>query len=469
MSDADHAAEPRHWPDSAAAVALLLLTVSVVLGRLGWWTSAPYAASVAVVVYLLLQCRKLNRGGLIGLGATLTVGAAALFTSDPARIMGTALERVAFFAALLTALAFLREAAGSSRLLRRAGSSLLHHPARRRYLFMTTASHLVSIVMNFGVIYLFTPLILRLAPRGSSPGDSLQVRRLTLAMLRGFAAMCMWSPLSLSFAVTVESMGGAVPELPMMAVGAVGAVLIMTLGWTMEPSPPDDAAFTTRAHGIGDLRNVIGIAIAVVGIASGMAYLLNASLIMGVIVACPVIAMGWACMTTDTRQHAGETPSRALRHIGAGVVQRLPTQRNEMAILGGAAFIGAVVGEVVTPGMTSHVIDTLRLSGLGIAMAASLLIVAVSQLGIGPLISVSVLGSALATLPQGPAPLLLGVSLMGGWGIAVGVTPVAAGTLSIGHLLSLPASRVSRGWNGPFSILALFVFCGWLAVLSLLI
>jgi hypothetical protein len=82
-----------------------------------------------------------------------------------------------------------------------------------------------------------------------------------------------------------------------------------------------------------------------------------------------------------------------------------------------------------------------------------LAVVLVAQIGINPVVSVSVIGGVLAVMPMLPVdPAVLGLALAIGWAISHGSSPFSAAALIAGRNMGLPAWEVGYLHNGLYSL-----------------
>ncbi len=454
----------------ASSVALVVATAGVAIGRIGGSATALTVAEVAILVYALLEAPRLHRGARIMAGAALASGALTAFAAGAGPVLLAALDRVAFFAALLTGLAFLREAGLTSPLLSRVGTSLVSQAPGLRYAVVSVGSHLASIVLNFGVMPLLGSAFQR---DGSAAGGGCPRvrRRMNLALLRGFAAMTMWSPLSLSFAVTIASIRSVEWE-HLVPLGMMMAALFMVFGWVLDRATGRDEGAsppTVVAGRLSPLRDLLFLVSGVMLTVIVASYGLATSLLDAVIVCSPVLGIAWLVVQSWDGGAMGAVGA-AFRRLRARSPVMLPSYRNEIVILGGASFIGTVIAAFVPVGAVQDALVPLSLPpGVLVVLLAWTIIVA-GQFGLGPLIVVTVLGAAIPDpAVYGVHPLLLGCAFMGGWGLAVGSAPVAAGILTLSNMAGVRASTIGRQWNGPYTVLGAVLLAGWLVLLDLVL
>jgi hypothetical protein len=256
------------------------------------------------------------------------------------------------------------------------------------------------------------------------------------------------------------------PWHQVVAAGLVTAGLVLALAMLSEiVATAGMTQVRSQAAGWGGvLLRVAGLAGLLIAACMATSWLLDTSLIVGVMLAAPLAAVAWRALQ---RRAAHEAPDPAW--LPRAVFRDLPGYRDQVTVLGGASFIATVAAAVVTAegviGLAIHVPS----QPVVLCALAACVVVAAGQVGIGPLITVSLLGPVLSLLPEPPPPLLAATALMGGWGVVVGATPVAAGTLSLAKLLEVRASRIAQHWNGRFSLVSLMLLGAWLGVLHMLL
>ena len=122
----------------------------------------------------------------------------------------TAAERGAFVVALFAALSAIRSAAATSRTMLECGRFLAGQPPGRRYLALTTGGHLFGLILMYGSISLLGGLAVESTSREPNPTiRQWRLRRMLVAINRGFASTLCWSPIGFSMAITVSLIPGA--------------------------------------------------------------------------------------------------------------------------------------------------------------------------------------------------------------------------------------------------------------------
>lgn len=452
--------------DRLAGAAILVVWVGVLTLALGGETVLVPATVSALALYLLLQAYRLPRTAWFHLGAGAAIAAVAVLRLDaPQDVLVAALHRAAFLAALFSALGALREAARSSDAVLATGRLLAQQPPGRRYAAMTLGGTFFGAILNFGAVGLLGGMVRDANTLAAAGGDAriqaIREQRMLLAVLRGFSTLMFWCPLTVAYAIVTTSVAGAAwPTLALL--GSFVTLCVLALGWGLDRATmprsavrPDAAPF--RWRGLAPLFCLLALIFA-------LSFLVEATtrgqLIHGVILVVPLIALAWIALDGGL----AEGVARMGRYLSGSV----PKQRGEIVVLGNAAFVGAVIAALLPQSGVEALLDQVGVPGLAIPLAMPWLIVGIGQLGANPLITVTVLAALIGDPARfGVAPTVFGLSLVVGWGLTVGSSPAAAATMMIGRLSGRAAGAVGRGWNGPFTLLALLLCSALLGLLHL--
>ena len=140
---------------------------------------------------------------------------------------------------------------------------------------------------------------------------------------------------------------------------------------------------------------------------------------------------------------------------------------NELVIVGGSAFLGALVSTFAARGLGADFV----LPVWGYPLAALLvpwLFFVAGLVGFNPIVTGALVGGVLAPIwPQG-ATLGLALAMVCGWGVTIAGTPYSANALLLERLTGYPARVGALRWNWPLSAVALLVAGGLGALLTLL-
>lgn len=450
----------------------LLAVVGFSIVRAVWaWPPAGPAAAAALTLYLLLEGWSAKRGGrrIMAMGLTAAIAAIAFHPAPWPLLLNAGIQAAALIG-LFTALGFLREAAETSTMIQSCGQLMVRQPPGRRYAALALGSHLIGLVLNFGAL----PLIGTMVVKGNTPeaagGDArvvaIRQQRMMTAIVRGFAVMTVWSPLSVSFTV----MQSTIPGLnwwPLLGIQLGLTSALLGLGWLMDRRafPPATALIAVTAEP-ADWRPalpLVALVASVVVASVAVAELLDVRLVVGAMLVVPPAAVLWL-----VAQHRAAGP--ALVDLGRRLTISMPGFREEVTMLGGAMFLGAVLAAFIPAAETARLIGLIPLPAVVVLVLAAWSVMALSQLGISQIVSVSVLGGALASLSShGLPPLAVASGLMGAWALSACSTPVGAVVLSVARLSGIPMRTVARDWNGRFVIVGALLLAAWLAALCTLV
>lgn len=373
------------------------------------------------------------------------------------------LERATFFGLFFLMLGLLREAARTSTLVRRCGAYLIAQPAGRRYLALTGGGHLFAILLNLGGLALLAEMTRRSNTPEAAGGDpriqQVRARRMTVALLRGFSATTMWSPLSIAVVVSVSSIPGLTwsdVALP----GACAAVAAMGLGYALDRvTAPRRLRLAVRLSPPSDrwtvLARLTALVAGILACAAVLSVVAALSLIVGVLTVVPLIALGWIAI-----QYRGRRRQRwcalTARRAKRVVTRVLPSQDAEIGLLCPAGYVGTLILALLSPETVQGWIAATGLPLSVIVVAGMWCVLLGSFIGIIPLISAVILAGTFGGLPDNSLdPGLLALAVQAAWGLSAGATPIAALTLMMARIVGVPSGTVGLRWNLGFTVLAM--------------
>ncbi len=446
----------------------LLVTLVGTLGGEAFRSPLLYALAWAGLgLYLLdavLHLGTKGRGFLAS--ALLTAALAVALLPDARPALTAALNRAVFIATLFTALGMLREAAGTSDMVRRCGLFLAGQRPGRRYAALTTGAHLFAVILNFGSVALLGALVERSLEGDRSHRGRLRERRMMTAIHRGFAVILTWSPLTVSMAVVLT----ALPDTGWSDVAPWCAGLtasLLGLGWLLDRriKPPRGMAPSPHREAPGTwslVLPIVGLVAAVFALGFVLEEIFAVRLVAGVMAAAPVVAGAW--LLTQERR-----PVATLRRLGDHIRDGFPAYRLELAILTAAAFVGSLIGALLPGDLVARALDAIPLPAWGLVALLAWVTVALGQAGLNPVLTVSALAGVL------PPPDVLGVppeavalGLTGGWALTAASSPFGAATLIVGHMTGLGPYTAGARWNGPFAVIGLLFVTLWVGLVTAL-
>lgn len=442
-----------------AALCLPIVLITTLLRALGLIDALALLGHAALLIYVLAEWPRLPRINRlllwIALAALLLL---PLFASQPLSVLRQAFERAAYYATFVTALAFLREAAATSRLVRECGYRIINQPPAKRYLTLTSGSMLFGIILNIGAINLLGVMTSR-SNTLRAAGDNLEVqqargRRMALALLRGFSLTPLVSPFSITLVVVLSSF----PSLrwhDVLPLGFLAAALLLAYGWWQDRRTAPrhlKAPVLDTASGWRPLLLFLALVLSIVGVAVGVEVLLEIPLVLAILLTAPPMGLLWMAVQRK-RYGASRALGYATTHLGRRAVHLFPSLRSEVGILGGAGFTGVLLAALLPPDLIADILLALHLSGPVVAVAMMAVVLLASHIGLNPIVTVTLLAAALPD-PQalGVAPVVMGLAFMSAWALAVNSSPMTASVLLLSHLADTTPATLGYRWNGRYAI-----------------
>jgi hypothetical protein len=464
--------------DTASATAYLLAWAATLLDQFGRLPVAGDLAGIAMLVFLVLEFPRQRQFAKILFLALTAIGMiGVVIAAGPLALFLSAWRRGAAYGAFFLALSSLRDAAETSKLVRRCGQHLVAQPPGRRYAALTGGGHLFGIILSYGAIELLGAMVMRAntlqAAGGSEATRALRTRRMLMAIYRGFAVMNCWSPLNLMTAVVST----AVPAAPMrmlLPIAFVVSVVMAALGWLEDrfsaarlltarsaasaaPRPQ-----TTEAWSI-HLRIVALVALVMLLAELGSIFL-GVSLVAAVTLIVPLVGLGWAiaqAWTFVTTANPIPRTAAILRRRAGRFFLRVPNFRSEATVLAGSGFMGVAVGGALPAAGLAPFLA--HLPPVAIPLLVPVILIGTGQLGLNPVAVIALFGAALPDPAAfGIAPAVLAFSCMLGWGLAVNMTPMSASAITTARWAGVSPWTVSTAWNATFTFSALLL--SWLAI-----
>ena len=186
-----------------ALISTVLAYSALLAAVLAFMPGAGLLGALAVSLAVLQGWRDMRT---VPRAVFVVAGLALVFAlgRDPSLITGAA-TNMTRLAGLVLSVLLLSSVLAGSRDLRKISASLFRGSPRSRYASISLGTALVSIPLNFGSVAVVGSLV---AERIRNDGDSSATRNGALAVLRGFGVSPMWSPLSISVALTLTLLPG---------------------------------------------------------------------------------------------------------------------------------------------------------------------------------------------------------------------------------------------------------------------
>lgn len=466
-----------HGPHSARTDLSGLLPVGVTFcvimieyTRSPLFTVLAQILAIATIAVFVLRVRA-SRAVFVLIGLTL-LGWSALTRPDWTTAALTAVDRGAMVIALFTALSAIRTAAMSSQAILDCGRFLARQKPGLRYIALTIGGHLFGLILLYGSISLLGSLAAESAARDpDAERRRHRIRRMMVAIQRGFASTLCWSPLGFSMAITIAIVPGASwPKvvLPCM----ITALMMLLVGWALDAifkpvlatPPPPRAPETGRW--LVQLRPLL-LLLAVVMSGVFLLHLLTGVEVIGAVMSLvPVVALIWIAF--QPRPHGvtrlAWTGSRAMGFV----TREIPAYHSEILLLFMAGFIGSLGSFLLVPLVQAQGLDLTVVPPLVLLVAVVWLVPLTGQLGMNPILAVSLL------VPLLPSPEVMGISptalvaaITGGWALSGATSPFTASVLIAAALGRVTPREAGIGWNGLYTLVMGTILSLWVVILAI--
>lgn len=457
-------------PERIAAVLLILLAVLTALFEWGVAGLDVARGVLAIAVIGLLSLRvKASRVAFVAVGAGLTIWE-YLINPDWDDLMWRGLASAAFIGSFFTALTTLRNVAQTSPAIRRSGRYLASQPPGRRYAALSVGGHLFGLLLSYGAISLLGGMATASA---QSEPDAIvrghRVRRMLLAIQRGFLSTLPWSPMGFAMAVTTTQIPGA-SWADAVWPGVATSLIMLTIGWALDsifkprlgrPTPRKPVDGTWRL--MAPLFLLLGLLAASVGVLHELYGVRIAGI---VIVVVPVLSLTWAVIQSFGRAEGSALDARARGYLFGD----LPSYRGEIVLLMMAGYIGTLGAPVLVPLMTGAGLDLASQPAWLVLLILVWIVPVLGQFGMNPILAVTLIAPLIPEAAAlGVSPTAIVTAIIAGWTISGVCSPFTATTLMVGSLGGISAFRVGVKWNGGYLAVLLPVLSLWALIYAFVI
>ncbi|WP_281827413.1 hypothetical protein [Jannaschia rubra] len=457
----------------AVALRSLLLAVAsgaalvLVFVRADW---LALAAMAALLAYLWLGRRLFTLGTWVPVALSLAALAVAVARGTSAPVLLHAVDRSLFLAALITLLGTLRAAASLAPEVAQAGTYLTGQPPSRRYLSLTFGGHLFGVLINFGGLAILLDLAAR-SMRGEAtlrlPPDlrEVKLRRMTVAIVRGFGLISLWSPFGFATNVVLITLPG-LTYLDFGPIGFAASFVFVAIGWAFDrvgnrrlralPSaraaPPPGA---WRGAAMLPLH-VAALGIAIFALHEVAPLDFQEALIV-LVPAYSALWAGWSGL------RVGVGPAGGVAAAGRDAWARLPRMAGEVGVFAAAGFLSVILLAIVPVDALRALIANLGLGPVALTLGLALSVLGLAFVGINPIVTSSVLGAIASQLAvPGLSDLAIALAIIGGWTGVIGLSPFITTILFCAAIIDRPAMRIGPVWNGAYSLTIFAVWCACL-------
>lgn len=434
-----------------------LICLAVLIGVTGVFVRHPALTGLggfALVAFLWLSRHRLGLVAMVPLGLATLAFAGALWRGVSMHALLAATDRALFLTALLCMLTFLRQAAGRSADVAKAGAFLTGQPPGRRYIALCFGGHLFGTLINLGGLAILLDMAAR-DNRANSAGlppylQELKLKRMTLAIVRGFTFVAFWSPLGFA----VNSLLLSMPGLNYAFLGPVGLAMtvpVFGLGLLFDrllaPGGPRRMAEAPE--------NAMGAVLRLVGHVALLGALVMAFHAFGpftfqeaLLIAVPLYALVWLAFLPDR-----DGPGASIRTGLLQTVEALPKAAGEIGVFASAGLLAVLLMQVLPVDLIEQAFVRLDLPPAAIAPFLGTSVFLLGLVGINPIISASVLGALVVRLGiEGLSQAGAAFAMLSAWSSVMGHSPFITTVAYAGAIVGRSPVRVGLRWNGPYAV-----------------
>ncbi|MCH8506414.1 MAG: hypothetical protein LAT50_19165, partial [Ectothiorhodospiraceae bacterium] len=229
------------------------------------------------------------------------------------------------------------------------------------------------------------------------------------------------------------------------------------------PPPP------TAPGGAGTIMRFLLLVGVIFAAAVAVELSLDIPLPLAILLTAPVAAFAWLTVQRRRRglpQAIALTVGRLLKRSDV----QFSGMRAEVSVLCAAGLIGTLVAQAVPTTAFADALGLIGVQGAVVGVVLMLLIVLLAQIGLNPILVVTV-GLSSLSQPElfGLSPELLALSAMCGWTLAVGCSPVTTSILIASRMAGVSPQTAGWRWNGRYTVVATLLMVVWLFGLSWLL
>lgn len=394
-----------------------------------------------VILFLVLEVRNTPiPQAAVGL-ILMTMGCISVYASaTDVSVLIDGFARSKTFLMLFFAVTWLQIPATDSPSMRAARRMIINQPPGRRFMYLATGVHVLGAVLNLAGLSLLSTMVER-------QKDPLLRRRMMTALMIGFISASSWSPFYVAMVVVLL----AIPSLQWMDVlgwGIALGVLAVVIGWLY------DRIVWRQARGNSDPvepvplpakegAQVAGVLISLIGLVIGFIELAGVSIPIALALIAPPYAVIWFAINPA---HGSSAVVRS-RKIIKQVFGKIPGLRNEAFIFVGATVFGMGVSTLIPSADLTQWLDVyVPYVDLRIALLIYG-IVAMGALGLHAVVGVILVGEVLPPEVMGVPDWILGISLLGVWGLSSLVNPNSGTTLYLARVTGFSAFTIAWRWH----------------------
>ncbi len=451
-------------------VLMLIISLLVIARELKLWAGVESVLVVPVILLVLVLTLNvtLTRQAFVLVALLLSV-INLLWNPSWQATLTSGFSTAAFIVVFFGALTTLKFAAETSPSIQNCGRFLSQQPPGRRYAALTVGGQLFGLLLNYGSISLLGSMTMANASlERNEEIRNHRIRRMLLAIQRGFISTLPWSPLSFAVAIPTSLIPGSSWALCVFP-GLVNGAIMAGMGWLLDTlfKPKLSSPLPARQPVQGNWFSVMPLVLLLVLLVSllGGAYLLTGVRVLAlVMIIVPLLSMAWIALQTREDHPLKQVGRRASDYL----MHQLSGFRSEMILLMMAGYIGTVASPLLGSLMAFLHIDLAALPSWLVLVILVWFIPMVGQIGMNPILAVALITPVLpAATTLGVSPTSIVVALTAGWILSGVSSPFTATTMLVGNFAGISSFQVGRKWNGVYTILCAAILSAWVVVYAI--
>lgn len=449
--------------ETCTAVFLIAASLCVLLDKITQFHTFTLLALGLAFLSIATSWPRVQRTARLMAGMTCIASVVFFTTGGTLQIFLLAASRALFLPALLTVMTVLQVSAQNSQPVGLVARFVVDQPPSRRFAALTLTGHIFGILLNIaGYRFLLT---IALDQCRKMTQDlrirAIQERRVINAVLCGFGATILWSPVGIALNLLLPLMEGF-DWIDYAPYGFAAMLVFVALRYLFDATGPRPArAFQpgSRAGVVGGIVRLMALLCGVTGTAALAEKVFGIPMQGALLIVIPLSAVVWRLLD------GVDTPRGKLADLTRRSFAAMPRPMNEITLLLATGFLGLLLVELIPSELVLYAVTTFDLSPAALCAVIVITIAGFSIVGINPMISGTVcVGAVLSAQIAVPYPMLLMATLTG-WSVGMLVSPVTATVIVTAAISGLPVSRVGLRWNGPFILtyacLMMVIFAIW--------
>ncbi len=411
------------------------------------------------LLFLFLEFREIKMLAKIIGGVLCAIGILITFyTGNTEQVLHLGLQKSLRFLLLFASVTWLQAPSQYSPALLSVRNYVLHQPQGRRFFFLAAASHFLGAAFNLASFSLLSPMIEKV-------GNPVTKSRLVRAMAHGFGTSSCWSPFFVGTVIVLATTPG-VEWIDLAPMGLALGFCVLLGGWLLDRLVFRTDCTTNNAQaksGPPFIKKDFFVSVFMLGLLFAcvitLSEFLDWKISISLAVVAPVFSLLWLAIIVDRNNNL------SMKRSVANVFGSFPSLRGETFLFSAANIFGVSFSGLLAHADLHLITPDVTLSPHFYLCAIMLTFLAISAMGIHPVIIVIILSSLLSPETTGIPAEIFALSLMSMWGQGTNISPLSATVIYLTKVTQRTNWTIAWQWQGPFSLFTTFVLMTILNIL----